>query len=171
MYQITQHYTADGKWQHVRYSPETYETLQDAENAIMEMIANGEYDPSSCNILDSEWAEDKRIYESAGLRLDIRPRITVNYPAIAKGVYAMFTEDEKTVMAFGMFPLGKMELAEKEMRRKCALLAMEQAGVATTDANIAEWSRAINKDVVSEFNHQLSVAILAKAKAANMLVV
>jgi len=115
--------------------------------------------------------EDKRIYESAGLKLDIKPRIKVNYPAIAKGVYAMFTEDEKTVMAFGMFPLGKMELAEKEMRRKCALLAMKHAEVATTDENIAEWARAINKDVVADFNHQLSVAILSEAKAANMLIV
>jgi len=114
---------------------------------------------------------NKRLYESAGLKLKIKPRIKVNYAAIAKGIYAMFTEDERVVMAFGMFPHAKMELAEKEMRRKCALIALEYAEIAATDENIEEWSQAVDKDVVKEFNHQLSVAILTEAKAANMLVV
>ena len=113
----------------------------------------------------------KRLYESAGLKLNIKPRIKVDYAAIAKGVYAMFTEEERMIMAFGMFPLVKMELAEKEMRRKCALIALEYAKSAKTDENIEEWSQAVDKDVVKEFNHQLSIAILAEAKAANMLVV
>jgi len=115
--------------------------------------------------------EAKHIYESAGLKLNIKPRIKVNYAAIAKGIYSMFTEDEKVVMAFGMFPLAKMELAEKEMRRKCALIALEYAEIDATDENIEEWSQAVDKNVIKEFNHQLSVAILSEAKSANMLMV
>jgi len=115
--------------------------------------------------------EAKHIYESAGLKLNIKPRIKVNYAAIAKGMYDMFTEDDKVVMAFGMFPHARMELAEKEMRRKCALIALEYAEIESTDENIEEWAQAVDKDVVKEFNHQLSVAILSEAKAANMLIV
>ena len=115
--------------------------------------------------------EAKHIYESAGLKLNIKPRIRVNYAAIAKGIYSMFTEDEKVVMAFGMFPHARMELAEKEFRRKCALIALEYAEIDAIDENIEEWTKAVDKDVIKEFNHQLSVAILLEAKAANMLIV
>ena len=113
----------------------------------------------------------EKVMKQAGLKLNIKPGIKVNYPAIAKGVYAMFTEDEKAVMAFGMFPLGKMELAEKEMRRKCARIALDHCDIEATEEAIAEWSAAVDKDVVSDFNHNLSVAILTEAKTAGMLVV
>jgi len=115
--------------------------------------------------------EAKHIYESAGLKLNIKLQIKVDYADLAKGVYGMFTQDERVVMAFGMFPHIRMELVEKEFRRKCALIALEYAEIAATDENIEEWSQAVDKDAVKEFNHQLSVAILTEAKAANMLIV
>lgn len=115
--------------------------------------------------------ETKHIYESAGLKLNVKVQITVDYADLAKGVYGMFTQDEKIVMAFGLFPHVRMELVEKEFRRKCALIALEYAEIATTDKNIEEWSQAVDKDAITDFNHQLSVAILTEAKSANMLIV
>jgi len=53
-YKIMRHYTVDGKWNHVRYTDETFDTLQEAEGAILDMIATGNYEPSSYDILDSE---------------------------------------------------------------------------------------------------------------------
>lgn len=44
--------------------------------------------------------------------------INVNVRAISQGMLDMFTEDEKTVFAFGMLPGPKMELMRKEIEEK-----------------------------------------------------
>lgn len=51
--------------------------------------------------------------------------ITINAKAIAEGIYALFDEDERAALAFGMLPAVKMRLLEKMLAEKAETQAKD----------------------------------------------
>lgn len=52
------------------------------------------------------------------VRMNENRTITMDVEKLAEGVYGLFTEEEKDILRFGMLPAKKMELVEKDFRRK-----------------------------------------------------
>jgi hypothetical protein len=101
----------------------------------------------------------------------MRCGVEADFEAIARGLYAIMDAEMLSALAFGMLPAKLMELAEREFRYRLVRSQMKAYGVEATPENIRKWGAAVKADVVSEFNHELAVAMLGQAKAAGQLVV
>lgn len=101
----------------------------------------------------------------------MRCGVQADFDAIARGLYAMMDGEMRAALAFGMLPAKLMELVEREFRYALARLQMEAYDVEATPKNIRKWGAAVKAEVVSEFNHELAVAMLQEAKRYGPLVV
>lgn len=101
----------------------------------------------------------------------MRCGVEADFEAIARGLYAIMDAEMLSALAFGMLPAKLMELAEREFRYRLVRPQMEAYGVEATPENIRKWGAAVKAEVVSEFNHELAVAMLQEAKRHNALVV
>jgi hypothetical protein len=101
--------------------------------------------------------------------------VTVNVSKMAEGLLEMFTEEERTVLRFGMLPAKKMEILEKNLRQKFEELGRhprdvwplstiaqneysEDDRVSTVNGEIREWN--IHK-LVAEAMHEICLGIYA----------
>ncbi len=91
--------------------------------------------------------------------------------AIAKGMFDMMPDEYRSALAFGMLPGPLMQLAEEQFRETCVRTELRRFGIAETPETMTKWCAAVNQKVVSEFNHQLALAMLAEAKDRGELVV
>ena len=99
--------------------------------------------------------------------------VTVNVTKMAEGLLGMFTDDERTVLRFGMLPASHMERLEKLLREKfeglgkhprdvwpLSSIADENYGdddrLSTVNGEITEWN--IRK-LVSEAVHEITLGI------------
>ena len=99
--------------------------------------------------------------------------VTVNVTKLARGVFDLFTEDEKTVLRFGMLPAKKMELLETQLRDKFNGLGKhprevwpkstsggesytEDTRMSSVDGTYTEWH--LDK-LVSEAMHEVTLGI------------
>ncbi len=57
--------------------------------------------------------------------------VTIDADKIAEGMLEMFTEEERTVLRFGMLPAKKMEILEKQIRESYR----EKLGITSDDDN------------------------------------
>lgn len=101
--------------------------------------------------------------------------ITINVSAMAQGILDLFTDEERTVLRFGMLPAEKMRVVEQRLREKFdglgrhpkdvwpeSLIAHIEYGpacrVSTVHGEVREWS--IDK-LVSEATHEITMALYA----------
>lgn len=101
--------------------------------------------------------------------------VTINVSAMAQGLLDMFTEEEKTVLRFGMLPAARMEAVERSFRERFnelgrhpkdvwpqSLIAHTEYGpacrVSMVHGEVTEWS--IDK-LVSEAMREVTLAIYA----------
>ena len=101
--------------------------------------------------------------------------VTVNVTKMAEGLFALFTDDEKTVLRFGMLPAKKMACLGKQLREKFGKLGKhprevwpesmiaaesygEDARLSTVDGEVTEWDMG---KLVSEATHEITLGIYA----------
>jgi len=98
--------------------------------------------------------------------------VTINVTKMAEGLVEMFTDEERTVLRFGMLPAKKMECLETQLREKFEELGRhprdvwplamitetypETARVSTVNGKVEEWD--IRK-LVSEAVHEITLGI------------
>lgn len=99
--------------------------------------------------------------------------VTVNVTKMAEGLLEMFTDEERTVLRFGMLPAGKMEVLQTQLRNRFNELGRhprdvypqswiantaydEDDRLSTVDGEVTEWNL---KDLVSEATHQISLGL------------
>ena len=89
--------------------------------------------------------------------------ITIEVDAIAKGFIDMIGEDNRTILAFGMIPHDFFKLFMKEIKMKVATdyTAPGKLYEGLEPADIVEY---IDKDIIREIEHELSVAIYRNAE-------
>ena len=100
-----------------------------------------------------------------------RSNISVDFAAIAKGIYKMLPEEYVSALAFGMCPAPFMDLAEKEFKRKIASSSIRKSGDDPTEESITYCVQFIDRAIVNAFNHLLALAMLGEAKRNGALVV
>lgn len=98
-----------------------------------------------------------------------RSNITVDYAAIAKGIFDMLPPEYVGALAYGMCPAPFMELAEKEFVRKIVLGSLKRSGTPATEDNIEFCAARIDPELPREFSHQLTLALLKVAKDEGIL--
>ena len=100
-----------------------------------------------------------------------RSNITVDFAAIAKGIYDMMPEEYKSALAFGMCPAPFMNMAEKHFKENIASASIRKAGDEVTEEGLAICIKYMDKTLVRAFNHSLALAMLHEAKDRGALVV
>ena len=101
--------------------------------------------------------------------------VKVNVTKMAEGLLEMFSEEERTVLRFGMLPAKKMEVHQQQLREKFETLGRrprdvwpkwliattnyhDDVRVSTVNGEITEWN--ITK-LVSEATHEITLALYA----------
>lgn len=75
--------------------------------------------------------------------------IKINVDAIAEGVYDLFDEEDRTVMAFGMIPSKRMEPVERAIKEKVLSAARSQYGRAF-EAEQKQYAEEVTKIAMAE---------------------
>lgn len=97
--------------------------------------------------------------------------ILIDTQAMAKGLYELFDEKERAVVAFGMLPAIQMENLERLLGEKFEQIAKDQAKKYgfNTDYNVADQDK--KKEFVREAAHQISVEIYTFANSIGKMIV
>ena len=98
--------------------------------------------------------------------------ITIDERRIAEGIYDLFTDQDRTVCAFGMLPADKMESLQRMLGEKFEEIAKEQCRKAfgwKPEGNVA--NQKMKAQFVREVEHAVCVEIYGVAKENGMLVV
>ena len=92
--------------------------------------------------------------------------MNINYASLGKGIYEILTEDDKAVVAFGMIPLEVIQSATDNFKRRCAEFFCDEYGLENVSKDFIEHvkEKAIRKEVINDFEHNLTVAIMQEAK-------
>ena len=122
------------------------------------------------NWLQSFQKERQGTMNEAERRLK-RSNITVDFAAIAKGIYDMMPEEYKSALAFGMCPAPFMDMAEENFKRNIAEASIRKSGDEPTEEGISTCVKYLDKELVRAFNHLLALAMLNEAKRNGALVV
>lgn len=85
--------------------------------------------------------------------------LNVNTHAIAKGIFDMIPDDDRTCMVFGMLPLAWMDMAERLIREQ---LAMTQYRNLEGD-ELELFAKAVKPKIVSDIMQQLAADMLGIA--------
>lgn len=92
----------------------------------------------------------------------------IDADSIGRGAYELFSDHDKTVVAYGMMPAKKMEVIERQVRERLGVLAAERL----CSPELAEGlSKAIEQSAINEVMHKVTVAILGAASDAGKLLV
>lgn len=87
---------------------------------------------------------------------------TIDATAIAKGLLNLFTEEERTVLRFGMLPAEKMNACVRMLREKFLETATSKGGDAFTgiraDGHCVDFSM---KRLVAEAVHEIALELYA----------
>jgi hypothetical protein len=99
-------------------------------------------------------------------------QMTVNYEAIANGIYEMFDDNEKACLAFGMLPAVKMESLRKHLENKFTELnpnplEILNAELKDQDRDAVKWLtdgvedawKKERKDWTQETEHKICLAL------------
>ena len=101
--------------------------------------------------------------------------VTINVTKMAEGIMGMFTDEELTILRFGMLPAKKMEILEKNLREKfeglgkhprdvftLSTIAADDYGdddrLSTVNGEVTEWNLG---KLVSEAMHEITLGIYA----------
>ena len=101
--------------------------------------------------------------------LKINPKaFTVDHKAIAAGLYEMFDDGDRTLIAFGMLSVKFNESIEKHVRRRFGEIAADQLASPELAEGLAD---AVSKECIAEHSRLIFVELLGEAKKAGRLVV
>ncbi|MBA7711696.1 hypothetical protein ES703_120662 [subsurface metagenome] len=101
--------------------------------------------------------------EIQGIKVDAR--------AIAARIYEMFNNNEQCAVAFGMFPVEKMNILEQQLDKKIedsAKDSYENALGFRPDHNVAK--QDFKKNFVRESMHYITVDIMKYAKSLGKMI-
>lgn len=92
----------------------------------------------------------------------------IDYTRLGAGVYDMLNDKDRAVVSYGMIPVDVMSKATDLFREKIAKAFMEGAGWDPVESEPADFlliKTSIKEEVINGFQRDLTVAILAAAKA------
>ena len=92
--------------------------------------------------------------------------MNINYESLGKGIYEILTDNHKAAVAFGMIPLEIMQSATDNFKRRCVELFCDEHGLEDVSRDFIEHvkEKAIRKEVIIDFERNLTVAIMREAE-------